>query len=64
MDIEITTDRSKVNLKYVHHYLSEKSYWAKDTSPHCVEKSVDNSICYSIFINFIFKSFSKKTDSL
>lgn len=49
--IKITTDRSRIDLDYVHNYLSKKSYWAKGISQHLVEKSVENSLCFSVFSN-------------
>jgi len=50
-NIEITTNRSRINLDYVHHYLSEKLYWAKGIPKEVVEKSIQNSICFSVFLN-------------
>lgn len=49
--IKITTDQSKIDLPYVHHYLSEISYWAKGIPFALVEKSIQNSMCFSVFKN-------------
>lgn len=47
-DIEITTDRTRVNVDLVHSLLSS-SYWAQGRSRAVVERSLDNSLCFSAF---------------
>ncbi len=49
-NIEITTDGSQIDLNYVHYFLSEKSYWAKSIPKELVEKSIQNSMCFSVFL--------------
>ena len=49
--VEITTDRSRIDLDYVHEYLSEKLYWAKGIPKELVEKSIQNALCFSVFFN-------------
>lgn len=46
--IEITNDKSLVNVEYVHQYLSKTSYWAKGRSKEDVIQSIENSICFSV----------------
>ncbi len=36
-------------MKFVHDYLSRKSYWARGRSMDLVKKSVDNSLCFGLF---------------
>ncbi len=48
--VYITTDKSKINLKYVHEYLSTESYWAKGRSLDSVILSIENSMCFSMFL--------------
>ena len=45
----ITTNKSKINLQFVHQYLSNESYWAKNISMALVKTSIENSVCFSIF---------------
>lgn len=47
-DIEITTDRTRINVDLVHGFLSS-SYWAQGRSRHVVERSLENSLCFSAF---------------
>lgn len=45
----LTTEFGKMNLDFIHSYLSEKSYWAKGRSMELVRKSMANSICFGLF---------------
>ena len=45
----INTDRSKLNIKIIHDYISTKSYWGKGRSLEVVKKSIDNSFCFGIY---------------
>ena len=45
----ISSDRSRVDVDAVHSYLSRDSYWAAGIPREIVERSIRNSICFSIF---------------
>ena len=45
----ISTDKSRLNIFYVHEYLSNESYWAAGIPVGIVEKSIKNSICFGIY---------------
>jgi GNAT superfamily N-acetyltransferase len=45
----ISTDKSKLDLKAIHHFLSTQSYWAQNRPYEVVEKAVENSMCFGIF---------------
>lgn len=47
--IEISTDRSRLDVGYIHRYLSEQSYWAVGRSRDVVEKSLANSLCFGVY---------------
>lgn len=47
--IRISTDRSEVDLDWLHPALAERSYWALGRSREMVERSVANSLCFSAF---------------
>jgi hypothetical protein len=47
-DIEITTDRTRINVDLVHAFLSS-SYWAQGRTREVVERSIENSLCFSVF---------------
>ena len=44
----ITTDRSKLDLPLIHHYLSEDSYWSKGIPMEIVRKSIEHSMCFGV----------------
>jgi len=48
-DFFITTDSVKINLNTVHQFLSQESYWAKDVPVEIVKRSIENSLCFSVF---------------
>lgn len=41
---EITTDRSRIDVGFVHRYLSEESYWSPGISRDSVERMIANSL--------------------
>lgn len=47
-EIQITKDKSKIQIDYVHNFLSKKSYWAKNIPLDIVKKSIENSLCYTV----------------
>jgi len=48
-EYNISDDKSRLDLKLIHHVISN-SYWAKGRSFEEVKRSIDNSICYGIYI--------------
>jgi len=46
--IRVSTERSDVDLNWLHAALSERSYWALGRSRDVVERSVANSLCFSV----------------
>lgn len=50
MAIRISTDRADVDLDIVHAFLSQEAYWSKNIPRTVVEKSIENSYCFSAFI--------------
>lgn len=47
-DFTISDSRSKVDVSYVHNFLT-KSYWAEGISVDVVKRSVNGSLCFSVF---------------
>jgi len=45
----ISTDKTTLSLEYIHHYLSEQSYWAKGIPLHTVKRSIENAICFGVY---------------
>ena len=45
----ISTDKSKIDLESVHHYLSMDSYWAQQIPVAVVKRSIENSLCFGVY---------------
>lgn len=48
-DIEISTDRTRLDVALIHDFLS-KSYWAEGRSVSAVEKSIEYSLCFGAYV--------------
>ncbi|MGZ3844858.1 MAG: GNAT family N-acetyltransferase [Flavisolibacter sp.] len=46
-DFTITTDKDKIDVNYVHWFLSH-SYWAEGIPLKTVEKSIEGALCFSL----------------
>ena len=44
-----SSDKEKLDVNYIHHYLSEESYWAKNIPREIVQKSIDGSLCFGVY---------------
>ena len=47
--IYISTDIEKMDIDFIHNYLSNSAYWAKGRSIPLVRKSIENSLCFGAF---------------
>ena len=45
----ISTDKNKLNVDYIHNYLCNESYWAKNIPSAIVKKSIDGSLCFGLY---------------
>ena len=50
-DYLISTDKSKLDIGFIHHFLSEESYWAKDIPIEVVKKSIEGSLCFGLYLS-------------
>ncbi len=47
----ISTDKSLLDINYIHHYLSTESYWAQGIPYETVKRSIENSFCFGMYKN-------------
>ena len=47
----ISTDKNKLDIEFIQNYLSNESYWAKNIPFETVQKSIDGSCCFGLYIN-------------
>lgn len=45
----LSTDKSKLDLKMIHEFLSKESHWAKNIPYERVKKSIENSLCFGLY---------------
>ncbi len=57
--IDISTDKSKLNINVIHKYLSEESYWAKDRNIETIQQSINHSLCFGVYLNNIQIGFAR-----
>ncbi len=48
--IEISTDKSKLNINMIHTFLTH-SYWGKGRTIDQVQKSIENSLCFGMYLD-------------
>ncbi|MBC7695708.1 MAG: GNAT family N-acetyltransferase [Burkholderiales bacterium] len=54
-----STNKSKLKIDYIHHYLSEESYWAKNIPLEIVKQSIEGSLCFGIYHNHMQVGFAR-----
>src|SRR5579864_3278402 len=47
----ITTDKSKLDLEFIHDFLANDAYWCKNIPYERVKRSVENSLSFGVFHN-------------
>lgn len=47
----ISDDKQKLDIAYIHQYLSKESYWAQNIPLDVVKRSVEGSMAFGIFCN-------------
>jgi len=50
-EVHISTDKSRLDVVMIHRYLSTESYWAKGRSLDTVQKSIENSLCFGLYLD-------------
>lgn len=50
-DFIISTDKAKLDVELIHHYLCHESYWAKNIPMPVVEKCIEGSFCFGMYHN-------------
>jgi N-acetylglutamate synthase-like GNAT family acetyltransferase len=48
--ITISTDKNLLEIEYIHQFLS-KTYWASDRTVEDVKESINNSLCFGMYLD-------------
>jgi len=51
MNLRISSDRREVDVDLVHRFLHEDAYWCRGVPRAVVETAIENSRCYSAFVD-------------
>ena len=49
-DYIISTERARMDIPFIHHYLSTESYWCKGIPLEVVQRSVEHSLNFGVFL--------------
>jgi N-acetylglutamate synthase-like GNAT family acetyltransferase len=50
-DYLYSTDKAKLDVTYIHNFLSSQSYWAKGIPKQIVQEGIDNALCFGVYSN-------------
>ena len=45
----ISTDKARLDVRAIHDFLANRSYWARGIPLPLVEKSIENSLCFGVY---------------
>jgi hypothetical protein len=48
-DYVISTDPSRLDLNWIHNYLTNDAYWARGIPYQMFKKSVENALCFGVY---------------
>ena len=48
-EFRISTDKTRMDIPYIHHYLSKESYWAAGIPEDLVLKSIEGSLSFGVY---------------
>ncbi len=58
-DVLVSSDKDLLNINFIHQYLSEESYWAKNIPFSVVRQAIDNSVCFGVYKNNLQIGFAR-----
>ncbi len=51
MTIEFSTDRNRLDVAMIHAFLAHESYWVPGISRASVEKCIEHSLCFGVYLD-------------
>ncbi len=49
--IQISTDKTQLDVDWIHTSLSKEAYWAIGREMEVVKRSIENSLCFGVYLN-------------
>ena len=50
-DVEISTDKAWLDVPMIHRFLSQEAYWCKNIPLETVQRSIDGSLCFGVYLD-------------
>ncbi len=50
LEIEISTDKSKLQREMIYQFLSQEAYWSKGLPRDVFDRSLENSLCFGVYL--------------
>lgn len=51
MTLEISTDQARLDVSMIHSFLANESYWVPGISRASVEKCIEHSLCFGVYLD-------------
>jgi GNAT superfamily N-acetyltransferase len=51
MTLEFSTDRGRLDVTMIHSFLAHESYWVPGISRSSVEKCIEHSLCFGVYLD-------------
>ena len=48
-DYRISTDKARLDVAFVHEYLSQRAYWAIGRPLEMTQRAIENSLCFGVY---------------
>lgn len=58
-DYIISTDKERLDLSFVHHFLSTQAYWCLNVPMEIVKRSVEHSLCFGVYHGAVQVGFAR-----
>ncbi len=49
-DYAVSTDKARLDLPFIHHFLSAEAYWSLNIPMETVRRSVEHSLCFGVYL--------------
>lgn len=49
-EIEISTDKARLDIEMIHRFLVEESYWAQTRTMEQTRTAIENSLCFGVYL--------------
>jgi GNAT superfamily N-acetyltransferase len=62
--LEISTDKDRLDVGLIHRFLTEEAYWARDRTLEQTTRAIENSLCFGAFVGDRFVGFGRVVSDL